>query len=263
MNAGLDFETKILVKRDAAALLRRELARPRWRGEELALSGVTDCYQPVERRLRITRSLLEVMADCRQAVGVITKNALVTRDLDLLGPLAAGNLANVSISMTSLDENLARQMEPRTAAPPARLRAIERLSAAGVPVRVMVAPVIPALNDCEIPAILRAAKAAGASSAGYILLRLPLAVEPVFLAWLEANRPLEKDRIVARIRDTRGGRMSDARWGSRLQGEGDYAGSIGEAFRKFARATGLGDPLPPLDTSQFRRPETGGQLRLF
>ncbi len=184
MNAGLDFETRILVKFDAPQRLRAELAADGWRGEHIAISGVTDCYQPAERKFRLTRGCLEVLLEARQALGIITKNALVCRDLDLLADLAARNLAHVYVSVTTLDAELARRMEPRTATPEARLRAIRALADAGVPVGVMAAPVIPGLNDQELPAILERAREAGARSAGSLLVRLPLAVRPIFEEWL-------------------------------------------------------------------------------
>lgn len=264
MNAGLDFESKILVKQDAADRLREELNRPAWRGELIAVSGVTDCYQPIERRLRITRSLLEVMLEAEQAVGLITKNALVTRDLDLLVPLAERRLVQVNVSLTTLDEQLARRMEPRTATPTARLKAMRALADAGVPVRVMAAPIIPGLNDHELPELLAAAHEAGARSAGTLLLRLPLAVEPIFLAWLEEHYPQKRDRVLGLIRGVRGGELSDSRFGSRMRGEGMYALQIRQTFELFARRLGMDSPLPPVDTRRFRPPRlAGGQLRLF
>ena len=264
MNAGLDFETKILVKHDAPRLLRAELNRPGWAAEVIVMSGVTDCYQPAERRFRLTRACLEVLWEARQPVGFVTKNALILRDLDLLKPLAENHLVNISVSLTTLDEELARTLEPRTATPSARLRTIKELATAGVPVRVMAAPMIPGLNDRELPAILEAAKEAGARDAGYTLLRLPLSVEPVFTAWLRQNRPDEAERIIARIRHTRGGRMNDSQFGSRFRGEGAYAEQIAQNFRVFRTKFGLTGPLPPLDSSQFRPPRLeGAQLRMF
>jgi DNA repair photolyase len=264
MNAGLDFETRILVKHDAPELLRRELAADGWCGEPITLSGVTDCYQPAEREYRLTRGCLEVMLEARQPLGIITKNALVTRDLDLLAPLAAENLVHVHLSVTTLDDTLARAMEPRTATPKARLRAISELSAAGVPVGVMTAPIIPGLNDQEIPAILAAAREAGARSAGYVLLRLPFAVRPIFEDWIKRNYPDKAERVFALIRSTRDGRMNKYAWGTRLRGEGPYADQIRQTFQVFRRKHGLDQPLPPLDCSKFAppRPSTG-QLRLF
>ncbi|MEQ8785008.1 MAG: PA0069 family radical SAM protein [Pirellulaceae bacterium] len=263
MNAGIDFESKVLVKRDAAKLLRRELASKSWRGEPIAVSGVTDCYQPAERCFRITRSLLEVMAEANQAVTLITKNALVLRDLDLLAPMAARKLVHVGVSLTTLDASLARTLEPRTSSPEARLRCIRELSAAGVPVRAMTAPVIPGLNDEEIPQLLAAAKEAGAVSASYILLRLPWAVAPVFLEWLDAHRPLARAKVESLIRASREGALNDSQWGKRMRGDGAYAESIRQTFAVFARKHGLDQPSPPLDTTQFRPPTVGGQRMLF
>ena len=264
MNAGIDFESKILVKLDAPNLLRRELCRSSWRGDVIAISGVTDCYQPAERRYALTRGLLEVALEAQQPVGIVTKNALVLRDLDLIQPLAANQLAQVNISITTLDAGLARTMEPRTATPEARLRAVSDLSDAGVPVRVMVAPVIPGLTDSEIPAILRAASEAGAVGAGFQLLRLPLAVAPVFTNWLAERHPQIRQRVESRIRGTRGGSLSDSVFGRRHVGEGRYAEQIVNTFRLFARKYKLDSPLPPLDSSRFRPPRAvDGQLRLF
>jgi DNA repair photolyase len=264
MNAGIDFETKILVKRNAAALLRQELNRPSWPAETIAISGVTDCYQPIERKLRITRSCLEVLAEARQPCGVVTKNALITRDLDLLGPMAALRTFHAAISVTTLDHDLARVLEPRTSNPAARLKAIRELSAAGVPVRVMVAPIIPGLNDQEIPAILQAARDAGAGAASYVLLRLPYAVRPIFEDWLERNRPLAKPRVEALIRESRGGKMNDSRFNSRMRGQGAYAEQINQTFKVFAKKYGLDGPLPELHGPQFRPPAMdGAQRRMF
>jgi DNA repair photolyase len=264
MNAGLDFETKILVKYDAPQLLRAHLCRPSWEGEVIAISGVTDCYQPVERKLALTRGCLEVMLEARQPTRIATKNALVARDLDLIAPMADRRLMQVVLSVTTLDKDLARTMEPRTSTPPAKLRAIERLSAAGVPVGVLIAPVIPGLTDHEIPKILAAAKDAGARFASWLLLRLPLSVEQVFLDWLNANRPEARPRVESRIRETRDGCLSDCQFGRRLTGRGSYAQGIADTFDVFARQYGLDGPAPHLDSSQFRPPREGsGQGWLF
>lgn len=264
MNAGLDFETKILVKFDAARVLRKELGRPSWQGEPICLSGVTDCYQPAEREFRITRSILEVMHEARQAVSITTKNSLVLRDLDLLSPLAAQRLAQVNISIPTLDAELSRTLEPRTATPAARLRAIGELAAAGVPVRVLVSPIIPGLTDHQIPQVLREAKDAGAIEARYTLLRLPLSVAPVFLIWLELNRPQAKAKIEQLIRATHDGRLSDSTFGDRMVGTGAYADSIRSTFLAFVRKYALDGPIPEFDTSLFRPPRSEtGQLRLF
>ncbi|MFM7162070.1 MAG: PA0069 family radical SAM protein [Planctomycetaceae bacterium] len=263
-NAGVDFESRILVKRNAPALFRRFLARPQWRCEPIALSGVTDCYQPAERRFRLTRGCLEVALQARQPVSLITKNALILRDLDLLRELAAHRLAEVSISLTTLDPQLARELEPRTSPPFARLKAITQLAAAGIPVRVMTAPIIPGLNDSEIPALLTAAAEAGAASAGYVLLRLPLSVEPVFRDWLARVRPGQAGKIEGQIRQTRGGEFNQAGFGTRMKGNGLLAEQIAQTFRVFSRRLGLNEPHAPLDTTQFRPPRDAvGQKYLF
>jgi len=261
-DSGLDFETKILVKRRAPELLRRELASPKWRPEPVALSGATDCYQPAERRFRLTRACLEVFAEFRNPVGLITKNALIIRDLDLLAELARWRCASVCITLTTLDTALAGALEPRAARPVHRLRAIRALAAAGVPVGVMIAPVIPGLTDHEIPALLAAAAEAGATFAGKILLRLPHTVKDVFLDWLDVHAPGKKARVIDRIRDIRGGELNVADWGKRFRGEGVFAEQIHNLFHLSARRAGLDRPFPELGTAHFRRPG-GTQLDLF
>ena len=264
MNAGLDFETRILVKHHAPELLRQQLAHPSWQPEPIAMSGVTDCYQPAERKFELTRKCLEVLREARQPVAIVTKNALVLRDLDLLSDMAASRLVEVSVSITTLDWLLARSLEPRTSPPEERLQAIRELSAAGVPVRVMVAPVIPGLTDIQMPNILQQAKHAGAQSAAYIMLRLPWSVQQVFFDWLQRSYPLKKELVESRIRSVRGGGLNDSNFGSRMRGQGTLARQIEQTFRVFARRFGLDRPLRPLDTSQFRPPRpTQGQLRLF
>jgi len=264
MNAGIDFETKVMVKHDAPALLRAALLKPSWRGEMIMMSGVTDCYQPIERKLKLTRGLLEVMREARQCCGIITKNALVTRDLDILADMAQRNLVHVHVSVTTLEQPLANMMEPRTSRPAARLEAIRRLRQAGVPVGVMVAPIIPGLNDHEIPAILAASAEAGAQHASYVLLRLPLAVRPVFMDWLVAHRPDAVERVEARIRATRGGAMYQSGFGERQRGRGKYAEQIKQTFDVFRAKHGLNGKLPPLDTTLFERPQRNdGQMTLF
>jgi DNA repair photolyase len=263
-NAGLDFETKILVKPDAASLFREFLARPSYRPEAITFSGVTDCYQPIERKLRLTRQCLEVALECRQPVSIISKNALVVRDLDLLQSMAELRLIHVYLSVTSLDEELARAMEPRTSTPSARLRAVSLLAEAGIPVGVMTAPVIPGLNDSEIPALLKAAREAGAGWAGYVLLRLPLTVRPVFEEWLRRTQGAKADRVEGLIRQTRGGQMNNSRWGERMSGAGEIAEQIRNLHDLFRRKLGLDARLPPHDCSQFRRPKpTSRQITLF
>jgi DNA repair photolyase len=260
-SAGLDFESKIMVKENAPELLRRELSSPKWKPQELAMSGVTDCYQPIERKLQITRRCLAVLAEFRNPVSIITKNFLVTRDLDLLRDLAAHQAVQVNVSINSLDAGLARKLEPRASSPKQRLAAVEMLSKAGVPVGVLVAPVIPALNDHEIPSVLAAAKTAGASWAYTEILRLPLTVAPVFQEWLERNFPEKKDKILGRIRAIRGGKLNDPRFGSRMRGEGIFADQIAQIFHVARRKVGLPQDAPELSTAGFRKPE-GSQLSL-
>jgi len=263
-DAALDFESKIMVKYDAADLFRAELNKPTWQPELIALSGVTDCYQPIERKLGITRSLLEVALEANQPIGIVTKNALLLRDLDLLSELAERRLVHVFLSITTVDATLARKMEPRTSSPQARLQAISELSAAGVPTGAMVAPIIPGLTDEHIPAVLQAAKDAGAQRAGYVLLRLPHTVRPVFDVWLGSHYPLKRDRVLSLIRSTRSGGMNDPRFGSRKRGEGSYAEQIGNTFRVWAKKLGLDQPLPEPDISRFRPPRIKtGQMQLF
>ncbi|HVT57052.1 MAG TPA: PA0069 family radical SAM protein [Thermoanaerobaculia bacterium] len=267
-SAGLDFESRILVKEEAPALLRAELAAPRWRPQVLAMSGVTDPYQPAERRLEITRRCLQVLAEFRNPVAVITKSALVTRDIDLLAELAGCGAAAVMLSITTLDPELARRMEPRAAHPRDRLEAIARLAAAGVPAGVMVAPVVPALTDHEIPRILEAAAAAGARTAGFIVMRLPGAVAGLFEEWLERHYPERKEKVLNRVRELRGGRLNDPRFGSRMRGEGIFAEQIRALFESSRRRHGLARRGLELSTASFRRPAGGGgraanQLQLF
>lgn len=261
-SAGLDFETKILVKRRAPAMLREALAKPGWKPRVVAMSGVTDPYQPAERTLEITRACLEVLRDFRNPVAVITKNRLVTRDADLLGELAAHRAAGVYLSITSLDRSLQRVMEPRTSTPTGRLEAIRALAEAGVPVGVMVAPVIPGLTDHEVPAIVQAAADAGACAAGWTMLRLPHGVKELFEDWLEAHFPDRRERALHRIREVRDGRLSDAEFGRRQRGTGAYAEQIAALFRAAVRRAGL-PGMPALSAEAFRVPGTARQLGLF
>jgi DNA repair photolyase len=264
LGAGLDFESKIFVKERAPELFARWLARDGWEPEMICFSGITDCYQPAERNFELTRRCLQVAADARQPVGIITKNRLVTRDLDVLASMAEQSLVHVSLSITTLDEKLARRMEPRTSRPAARLEAIRELSDAGVPTRVMIAPVIPGLNDSEIPQILKAAKEVGAGAAGHVLLRLSGSVRPVFLEWLARSEPTRAARVESAIRQTRAGKLNDTQFGRRMRGTGTRAEQIDQTFATFARRYGLDGPLSPFDFSQFRPPRSpGGQLRLF
>ena len=261
-SSGLDFETKILVKEDAPELLRRELSAPGWKPTVLALSGVTDPYQPVERRLRLTRRCLEVLADLRNPVAIVTKNHLVTRDVDLLRELARWNACVVFVSVTTLRKDLQKIMEPRTSSPEKRLGAIRALADAGVPAGVLVAPVIPALTDHEIPAIVDAARAAGARQAGYVILRLPHALVGLFETWLEHHFPDRKEKVLNRIRAVRGGKLNDPRFGSRMRGEGVFADEIASLFRLALRKAGIDGLSIELSTSHFRRPGYR-QLTLF
>jgi DNA repair photolyase len=260
-SAGLDFETKIMVKENAPELLRRELSSPKWKPQTLAMSGVTDCYQPVERRLQLTRRCLAVLAEFRNPVSITTKNYLVTRDIDLLRELAAHHAVSVHLSINSLDGELARKLEPRAATPKMRLAAVEALAKAGVPVGVLVAPVIPGLNDHEIPSVLAAAKAAGAGWAGTEILRLPLTVAPIFQEWLERNVPGKKDKVLGRIRAIRGGKLNDPRFGFRMVGEGIFADQISQMFHVGRHKLGIPEYGPALSTAAFRKPE-GPQLAL-
>ncbi len=264
MNAGLDFESKILVKHDAVELLRRELNHPKWQPESITMSGVTDCYQPAERKFKLTRGILEVMLEARQPVTLITKNSLLVRDLDILGPMAERNLVAAALSITTLDGELARTMEPRTATPQAKLRAIRELSAAGVPIRVMIAPLIPGLTDHELPQIMQAVKEAGAKGVGYVMLRLPYAVSPMFLDWLRTHRPRQAEKVEGLIRSVRGGKLYVSHFGERMRGGGAYADGVEATFDLFAKKFGLDSPWTPLDCSQFTPPRIpGGQKRLF
>jgi DNA repair photolyase len=261
-NSGLDFETRILVKTRAPALLHAELSARKWKAETIMMSGVTDCYQPAERRFRLTRRCLEVMLEFRQPVGVITKNFLVTRDLDLLGELARLGCASVSVSVTSLDADLAGRLEPRAARPEHRLRAIRLLADAGVPVTAMLAPIIPGLTDHEIPALLDAAAAAGARRASYVTLRLPHAVKEVFLDWLDHAMPGKKERVIARLQELHGGRLYDSTFGKRMRGEGIFADQIRQLFDVSVRRVGLNREEFKLSNAHFRRPG-GTQLELL
>jgi DNA repair photolyase len=261
-SGGLDFETKILVKTQAPELLRAELAHRRWKPEPIMMSGVTDCYQPAERRFRLTRACLEVLTEFRQPVRIITKNFLVTRDLDLLAGLARWQCVSVSVSLTTLDADLAGRLEPRAARPEHRLRAIQLLADAGVPVNVLIAPVIPGLTEHEVPALLAASAAAGARQARYVILRLPHTVKDVFLQWLDDHEPGRKDRVLARLRDLRGGKLYNATFGDRMRGAGIFAEQIRRMFEVAARRAGLNGEETPLSTAHFRRPG-GVQLDLL
>jgi len=242
LSSGLDFETRIFAKPDAPILLREALGKPGWRGEPIVFSGVTDCYQPIEERLGITRACLEVCAELAQPVSIITKNRLVLRDIDVLKTLAEHNAASVAISITTLDNALASKMEPRASSPRDRLETMRRLAAAGIPVHVMVAPIIPALNEPEVPAILQAAADAGADDAGYVLLRLPYQIKSLFEEWLERHYPDRAAKVLNALREMHGGELYNAQFFSRQRGTGVRADQIGSTFRLFKRRAGLGSP---------------------
>lgn len=261
-DAGLDFETRILVKERAPDLLQAELSRPSWVPEVIALSGVTDCYQPVERRLQLTRACLAVLAQFRNPVTIVTKNALVARDVDLLGELARHQAVAVCLSLTTLDPELRGVLEPRASPPAARLLAIRRLAAAGVPVGVLCAPLIPAINDHEVPRLLEAAAGAGARFASYTVLRLPLAVKPIFLDWLERHFPDRKDKVLNQLRDFREGALNRSAFGERMRGTGPAADRLSQFFKVSARRHGLDTGWPQPSAAAFRRIEPG-QLELF
>ena len=252
---GLDFETKIVHKPNAAELLRKELAKPGYRCSPIALGINTDGYQPFEKQLRSTRSLLEIMLETRHPVTIVTKSALVERDLDLLGELARLGLTQVALSITTLDDELKRRMEPRTASPSRRLTTIERLTEAGVPTGVMFAPVIPALNDHELEAVLEASAEAGALWAGYAVLRLPNEVRPLFKDWLAEQYPLRAEHVMSRVRQIRGGRENDSSFGRRMRGQGTYADLLRQRFDRACRRNGLNrGTRPQLKTTLFRPP---------
>jgi len=263
LSAGLDFETRILAKLEAPRLLRHTLSGRSWRPRVLAMSGVTDPYQPTERKLRITRGCLEVLAAFRNPVAVLTKSALVTRDIDLLQELARFEAVSVMLSITTLDGALQHRMEPRAARPTKRLAAVEKLARAGIPVGVMVAPVIPGLTDHETPGILRAAADAGATHAGRVLLRLPHGVEQLFTQWLEDHYPQRKAKVLHQLRGLREGRLSQGAWRTRQRGTGQHADHLEAVFALYRRRAGLADQGPRLSTAHFRVPGGGEQLGLF
>ncbi len=261
-SAGVDFETRIMVKERAPELLRAELANPRWQPRVVALSGVTDCYQPAERKFQLTRRCLEVFAEFRNPVMVITKNHLVTRDKDVLGDLARHQAAGVYVSITTLDPTLAERLEPRASPPVRRLAAVRELAEAGVPVGVLVAPIIPGLTDYEGPAILAAAAEAGASYVGWTMLRLPYGVSGLFEDWLEKYYPLKTEKVLGSIREMRGGQLNDKEFGSRMRGQGRYAEGVWTLMRMSARRVGLPISGLELSTKDFRR-AGNAQLDLF
>lgn len=264
LSPGLDFESKLFAKPNAAALLRAELSAKGYEPRTIALGANTDAYQPIERERRITRGILEVLSEFNHPVGIVTKSALVTRDIDILAPMAKKGLVKVALSVTTLDPKLARAMEPRAATPSKRLAAIEQLSAAGIPTVVMVAPIIPAVNDSEIEAILKTAHAAGAREAGYVMLRLPHEVKDVFRDWLQATMPERAARVMSLVRSVSGGKDYDASFGKRQTGTGPYAWTIGRRFELACQRLGLNTTKLKLSTAHFRKPpQPGDQLTLL
>lgn len=261
-SSGLEFETKIMVKENAPKLLREELSSPKWKPKVIAMSGVTDCYQPAERRFKLTRGCLEVLAEFRNPVAIVTKNNLVTRDIDILSRFVPFNGIAVFISLTTLDTDLRKVMEPRTSPPAARLAAIRALSQAGIPVGVLHAPIIPGLTDHEIPSLVATAVEAGAKYAGYVVLRLPHAVAPLFEQWLAQHFPEKKDKVLNRIRSIRGGKLNQAQFGVRMRGNGIFADQIDALFDVAVRKAGIEGNSPNLSVAAFRRP-AGAQLSLF
>src|SRR5687768_1641104 len=264
LSPGLDFETKLFAKPDAAKLLERELAAPGYEPRTIAIGTNTDPYQPIERQWRIMRQILEVLSEANHPVGIVTKSALVTRDIDILSSMAERGLAKVALSLTTLDRRLARAMEPRAATPPKRLETMQKLSAAGIPVTVMTAPIIPALNDMELERLLEAGHAAGAREAGYVLLRLPLEVSPIFREWLKTSYPDRYEHVMSVMKSMRGGKDYDSEWGVRQRGKGPYAWLIGRRFEMAAKRLGLNAERRPLRTDLFTPPvPLGGQMKLL
>lgn len=262
-SAGIDFETRIMVKTEAPALLRRELSARSWKGDVVSIGGITDPYQPIERKLCLTRQCLQVLSEFCNPCTIVTKNHAVTRDIDILAPMAANDLAAVFVSVTTLDTDLARIMEPRTSSPRRRLDAIRSLAQAKIPVGVMVAPIIPGLTDHELPSILAAAADAGASSAGYVPVRLPYGVKELLESWLERHFPDRKDKVLNRIRQTRSGQLNNSTFGQRMQGHGPFAEHLHQVFNLSCRKLALNDRKLYLRTDLFHRPDPTGQLSLF
>jgi len=269
LSPGLDFETRLFAKVNAAELLRTELAKPGYKPSPISLGANTDCYQPIERKYKITRSIIEVLAECEHPFTIVTKSALVERDLDILGPMARKNLVKVFVSIGSLDRVLARKLEPRAASPQRRVDVIRALAGAGVPVGVMVAPIIPALTDKSIEHSLEAGAEAGATMAGYTLMRLPNELKDIFKEWLAAHYPERAAHVISIVRQTRGGRDNDPRFGARMTGTGEYAELIARRFEIACRRLGLNGEergtvaRRELDCSRFRPPLQGGQMRLL
>jgi DNA repair photolyase len=263
-SCGLDFETKLMAKPDAPRLLKQELASPRWRPEPIVMSAITDIYQPIEHKMRIARQCLEVLADCGQPVTTMTKSALVLRDTDLWSRMAKMNAGRVTITLVTLDTDLAQKLEPRASSPAGRLRAIRELTAAGVPVSVNIAPIIPGLTDVELPRILEAISEAGARRAAWVLLRLPYQIKDLFLDWLKRSvHPDRARKVESLIRQASGGKLYRASSPDRRRGQGHLAEQIAQTFDVFTRKYGLNRDIRPLSTAHFRRPDVGGQMRLF
>ncbi len=264
MSPGLDFETQLFVKPDAPELLRKELADPRYSPRVIALGTNTDPYQPIERKWKLTRRILEVLRDANHPVGIVTKSILVVRDIDILSEMAAKGLAKVALSVTTLDAKLARAMEPRASTPPKRLEAIRELTRAGIPTAIMTAPIVPAINDSEIERLLDAGAAAGATEAGFVMLRMPLEIKDLFREWLQEHFPDKEKHVISLIRDIHGGKDYDSTWGLRQRGTGPYAWSIARRFELACRKLGLNRRSMPLTTSLFRKPKmAGSQMDLF
>ena len=269
LSPGLDFETKLFAKTNAAELLKEALGKPGYVVKPLAFGTNTDCYQPIERRYRIMRQLLQILAECEHPLTIVTKSALIERDLDLLGPMARKNIVKAFVSITTLDRQLARSLEPRAASPQRRMDALRALASAGVPCGVMIGPVIPALTDKSMEHILEGAAAAGATMAGWIMLRLPNEVRPLFKEWLAHHYPQRADHVISIVRQVRGGRENDPRFGSRMSGSGNFAELIEKRFAIACRRLGLNsdddhmNPRDGLDCSRFRPPSPAGQMKLF
>jgi DNA repair photolyase len=263
-SCGLDFETKLMAKPDAPKLLKQELASPNWRPEPIVMSAITDIYQPIEHKMCIARQCLQVLADCGQPVSTMTKSALVLRDTDLWSRLAEMNAGRVTITLVTLDSDLAQKLEPRASSPPGRLRAIRELTAAGIPVTVNVAPIIPGLTDVELPQILQAVADAGARRAAWALLRLPYQIKDLFLDWLQRNvHPDRAKKVESLIRQARGGKLYESSYTARRHGRGPIVEQIAQTFDVFTRKYALNRDIRPLSTAHFRRPQTDGQMSLF
>src|SRR6185312_1689061 len=264
LSPGLDFESKLFVKPDAAELLKKELADPKYTPRMIAMGTNTDPYQPIERKWRVTRGILEVLRDCGHPVGIVTKSALVMRDIDILADMAKKNLAKVALSVTTLDPKLARVMEPRAATPSKRLEALRALSEAGIPTAVMVAPIVPAINDSEIERILDAAKAAGVEGAGYVMLRMPYEIKDLFREWLREHFPAKEKHVISLVRSLHGGKDYEAEWHKRQSGDGPYAWSIGRRFELACERLGLNKTRSRLTVAHFKHPVIErAQLDLF